>query len=65
MAHRETYDVTVQRHRTPDHEVLTSMDTVTYRVTGKDPAEARRKASEQAKRRYPEGFTIIAQDRRD
>lgn len=59
----ETYDVTVQKHRTPGG-LLGTMDTVTYRVTG-NPAQARKKAAKMADKRYGSGkWTIIAQDRR-
>lgn len=57
----EHYDVTVQRKKTKDHPLLSTSDTITYRVAG-NPKQARTKAGKRADARFGSGaWTIIDQ----
>lgn len=59
---RETWDVTIQKNR-PKGEPHATTDTITYRVSAHNPAEARRMAGKRADKKWS-SWTIIAQDRR-
>lgn len=57
----ETYDITIQRNR-PKGEPHTGADTVTYRVHGKNPTDARKAAFRRADKKWS-SWTMIDQER--